>query len=287
MPPGEAVMLQAGQARIAATRAGTPDMPALLLLHGWPHSRALYVGVVEELGATFLVLAMDLPALGGSRGTAPSAGKTDLADVILTAAETIGAQDITIAGLDVGGMIAFAAARDHGERVSRAIVMNTVIPGLPPWDALLADPGIWHFAFHAIDDLPEMLVRGRERSYFDYFHDALASDPAKIPASLRDQFAEAYTRPEALSAGFDWYRAMSRDAEHNARPKTISTPLFYVRGDADGRAIDIYREGLKKAGAVNLDTRVVAGAGELLPVEMPAEFIDIVRGFAATAPVGG
>lgn len=277
------VMLEAGRARIATTRAGTTDRPALVLLPGWPHSRALYDGVVEELSDAFLVLAMDLPDIGDSRGAPPSAQKSALANLLLTAAENAGARDITIAGLDVGGMIAFAAARDHGERISRAIVINTVVPGLEPWEALLADPHVWHFAFHAIANLPEILVRGRKRVYFDFFHDVLAGDPAKIPDALRERFAQAYERPEALKAGFDWYRAMASDAKHNAKPKAISAPILYIRGDADGRSIEAYRNGLKTAGVANLDTRVVAGAGELLPIEAPAAFIEIIRDFAVGA----
>jgi pimeloyl-ACP methyl ester carboxylesterase len=59
----------------------------------------------------------------------------------------------------------------------------------------------------------------------------------------------------------------------------ISTPLLYVRGDADKRPIDPYVEGLKSAGVQTLEHRVVAGSGELLPVEAPQAFIDIVREF--------
>jgi hypothetical protein len=75
----------------------------------------------------------------------------------------------------------------------------------------MSDPRIWHFAFHALPDLPETLVRGRE----------------KISDALRDEFAEAYARPEALKAGFDWYRTMAKDATHNKRRKKIVTPLLY------------------------------------------------------------
>jgi len=278
--PFDAIRLEVGPVRIAATKAGSAEGPALLLLHGWPQSRALYDGVVEALSKRFLVLAMDLPDVGDSRGAPPSAEKAMLADLVLAAAERAGARDVTIVGLDVGGMIAFAAARDHGERISRAIVINTVIPGLDPWGAVLADPHVWHFAFHAIPGLPETLVRGRERAYFDFFHDALASDPGKIPDALREIFAQAYARPEALKAGFDWYRAMARDAERNARSRPISTPLLFVRGDADGRSAESYAPGLKAAGVASLKIRTVAGTGELLPVERPEAFIDIVEDFA-------
>jgi pimeloyl-ACP methyl ester carboxylesterase len=225
------------------------------------------------------VLAPDLPGIGDSRKRPPTGEKTVLADIVLTAAETAGARDIIIAGLDVGGMIAFAAARDHGRRIARAIVMNTVIPGLKPWEELLADPRIWHFAFHDVPDLPELLVRGHERQYFDFFHDTLAGDKSKISSALREAFVRAYARPEALKAGFDWYRAMRKDAEHNRTPKQIATPILYVRGDAGGRSIDPYIEGLKAAGAVNIESRVINGAGEMLPVEAPEAFVDAIRAF--------
>jgi pimeloyl-ACP methyl ester carboxylesterase len=96
---------------------------------------------------------------------------------------------------------------------------------------------------------------------------------------LRDEFARAYTRPEALKAGFDWYRAMAADAAHNAEYKRISTPLLYMRGDADRRSINPYVDGLRTAGAENLESRVVAGSGELLPIEAAPVFIDLVREF--------
>ena len=40
--------------------------------------------------------------------------------------------------------------------------MNTVVPGLGPWEDLLANPRVWHFALHQIPGLPETLVSGRE-----------------------------------------------------------------------------------------------------------------------------
>jgi hypothetical protein len=105
-------------------------------------------------------------------------------------------------------------------------VIKTVIPGVAPWREVLADPRIWHFAFHAIPDLPETLVRGHERPYFDFFHNVLASDPNRIPDAVRAEFASAYARPEALKAGFDWYRAMPEEAERNAAPARIATPIL-------------------------------------------------------------
>jgi len=265
---------------IAARIAGEAEKPALLLLHGWPQSRALYDGVFESLARDFFVVAVDLPEIGESRGSPATAEKSTLADIVLAAAENAGARDITVTGLDVGGMIAYAAARDHGSRISAAVVINTVIPGVEPWSKIIGDPRIWHFAFHAVPNLPEVLVSDREGVYFDFFHDFLAGHPDRISKELRAQFARAYSRPEALKAGFDWYRAMPADAKRNATRTHISPPLLYVRGDADGRPIEPYLEGLRAAGADKLQSRVIADSGELLPIEAPEAFTDVVRTFA-------
>ena len=146
-------------------KAGSPDKPGLVLLHGWPQSKEVYDQVIDDLAADHFVLAFDLPAVVDFRGAPTSAEKKDLADIMLGAAERAGATSIVIAGFDIGDMIAYAAARDHATRIVGAIVINTVIPGIDPWTKILSDPHIWHFAFHAIPDLPELLVTGHQRAY--------------------------------------------------------------------------------------------------------------------------
>jgi pimeloyl-ACP methyl ester carboxylesterase len=110
------IKIRNGELELAARAAGDSDKPALVLLHGWPQSSQLFEPVIDRLGEDGFVLAFDLPAVGASRGAPPSAEKSALADLILTAAEEQGAISIIVAGLDVGGMIAFAAARDHAAR---------------------------------------------------------------------------------------------------------------------------------------------------------------------------
>ena len=266
--------------------AGDPARPAIVLLHGWPHSKDLYAPVVDTLATGHFVLAFDLPGIGDSRGAPPSAEKTVLADIVIGAAERAGARSPVIAGLDVGGMIAYAAARDHGERIAGAVVMNTVIPGIDPWDKILADPRIWHFAFHALPELPELLVTGHQRAYFDFFTDFLAGKKEVVTEAHRAAFAQAYERPEALKAGFDWYRALQADAKHNSRHKAIETPMLYLRGDADGRSPEDYLPALKAAGAKRLKGEVLEGSGEFAPLEVPKAFTRALAAFAKECQAG-
>lgn len=135
-------------------------------------------------------------------------------------------------------------------------------------------------AFTLSRAFPELLVAGHERAYFDFFFDFLGNKQNPLPESLRDSFAQAYRRPEALKAGFDWYRAFADDAKHNQSRALIETPILYFRGDADRRSPESYVEGLRAAGARDLRAATLAGTAEFTPVEAPEEFADLVMEFA-------
>lgn len=273
--------------KLAATLAGDDRLPPLLLLHGWPHCRHLYDPVIDALGGHAFAMAIDLPEVGESRGPPPSSDKATLADVAIAAAERLGGSRPVVAGIDVGGMIAYAAARYHGDRIAGAMVMNTAVPGLDPWDEVVANPAIWHFAFHRVPSLPEALVAGRQRAYFDYFIDALSRDRQAVGNDMRQRFAEAYQRPEALRAGFEWYRAMPEDAKRNRECVPFDTALAYVRGDADPANLQEYLAGLRAGGAVNPAGSLIPRSGELLPLENPSAFVATVLAFMRRANGSG
>ena len=262
---------------LAVRKSGDRRNPCLVLLHGWPQTGLAWEAVLADLGGDFYALAFDLPGVGDSVGAPPSGEKTVIADLILKAAEAAGGRSIIVAGYDVGGMVAFACARDHAARIDGAVVMNTVLPGVEPWSKIIADPRIWHFAFHAIPDLPELLVTGHERPYFDYFYDFMAADPRALSSRSRAAYAHGYSRREALTAGFDWYRAFEKDAAHNGAPARIDTPMLYLRGDAGGRDIEDYVAGLRKAGATRLQSGVLPHSGEYAPEEAAEHLVPALR----------
>ena len=275
---------QVGSMRIAYRSAGEARKPGLLLLHGWPLTSAVYEPVLDELARDFHVVAPDLPDVGGSSGAPPSAEKHVLADVMLAVAEGLHLRPLIVAGFDVGGMIAYAAARDHGSRVSGAVVANTVIPGLEPWSKVIANPRIWHFAFHSIPGLPELLVAGHQRRYFDFFFDVLAGNRAALSDDFRNEMARGYERPQALKAGFDWYRAFEKDVQRNREPQRIAPPLLYLRGArSEGYDAEAYAAGLRTGGGVqHLYCDTLEDSGEYLPLEAPHAFCERLRKFGAT-----
>lgn len=154
---------------IHVVEAGSPDLPAVVLLHGWPESAVAFERVMVPLSATAHVVALDLPGIGDSVAPAASNDKRTLAKYVRAAIASLGLNDVTLVGHDVGGMIVYAFLHAYAGELRRAAILNVVIPGVDPWCDVIRNPQIWHFAFHAIPELPEMLVSGREAKYFAFF----------------------------------------------------------------------------------------------------------------------
>ncbi|MBO2458728.1 alpha/beta fold hydrolase [Actinomadura violacea] len=258
--------------------SGDPHGRPFLFLHGWPESWRTWTGVMAAAPAGARFIAIDLPGIGESTGPATGGSKTALAELVHSLVDELGLADLTLVGHDAGGMIAYAYLRRYA--VARAVIMNTVIPGVAPWNDVLRNPYIWHFGLHAVPALPETLVRGREREYFDYFYDVLSADPSRITPESRAAHAAAYGGA-ALTAGFDLYRAFTQDAKDNAaHTDPTPTPLLYLRGDGEGGDIDAYAQGFRDAGVRDLTTATIKDTGHFAQEEQPAQVWSHIESFA-------
>jgi pimeloyl-ACP methyl ester carboxylesterase len=167
-------------------------------------------------------------------------------------------------------MVTYAYMRKFAVEIKGAVLLSSVIPGVEPWSKVSQNPAIWHFTFHNIPGLPEALVSGRQRNYFDYFFNTLSKDHAAIDDAARDHYATAYTSPKALQAGFDWYRAFGKDAEVNRKDTAaIKTPLLYLRGEFEGGDMDEYTRGFHRVGISSVTTARIAQSGHFTPEENP------------------
>lgn len=273
--------VRVGERSIHVVEAGDPDAAPVLFLHGWPESWPTWRQVMRRAAGSARAIAIDQPGIGGSTG-ATDGSTRQLAAVIHDLVTTMGLSGLTLVGHDLGGMMAYPYLRTFDD-LDRAVIMDVVIPGVDPWEQVLRNPYIWHFSMHSIPDLPETLVTGRERAYFDFFYDVLSPDPTTITDEVRAAYVEAYRVDGALTAGFDWYRAFARDAEDNAAlaagPPT-DTPLLYVRGEHEQGRIDDYLAGFRAAGLTDVTGAVIPGAGHFAQEDAPDAVWEAIRGFA-------
>jgi pimeloyl-ACP methyl ester carboxylesterase len=115
--------------------AGSPDKPAILLLHGNVSSAVFYDRVQAELADRYFVIAPDMRGYGRSQAKPVDAtrGVRDYSDdlaALLSSAELGLATDakLVVVGWSAGANVAMQLAIDHGARVGSLVLIN---PGSP------------------------------------------------------------------------------------------------------------------------------------------------------------
>lgn len=255
----------------------------LVLLHGFPQTWWEWHGVIDHfVAAGFRVVAPDYRGAGHSWKPAGGYDKRTMAhDIQRLVREHLRIDGpITLAGHDIGLMVAYAYAQRFRDELERLIVVDAPIPGTAAFDRLRSDPRVWHFAFHGARDLPELLVHGRERQYLQYFFDARTTDPA---ATDIDVYASAYSAPGAMRAGFEVYRAFDEDARDNraaleANGK-LTVPVLAVGGERSTTG-PLMGEMLREV-ADDITARIIPGTAHWIPEEAPHAFTETVLAFLA------
>jgi len=172
----------------------------LLLLHGYAETSLMWRPLMPSLAERFTVIAPDLPGIGDSAIPADGLDMKAAAVRIHALMSSLGFQKAEVVGHDIGLMVAYAYAAMYPAETTKLVVMDAFLPGVTGWEAVYNNPSIWHFRFNG--PTPELLVRGRERIYFDYFWNDFAADKTRsIPEADRKAYAAAYARPGRMKAG--------------------------------------------------------------------------------------
>ena len=104
---------------IAHRELGSPDAPAVVLIHGLGASGRVLERVAPLLAARFRVIVPDLPGFGETGGEAATI--EGMARAVL---EVVDAQEFVAAGHSMGGLVATALAELEPDRVTRLVLVN-------------------------------------------------------------------------------------------------------------------------------------------------------------------
>ncbi len=275
-------LIAPGGIHIAAYEAGPADGPVMILLPGWPQTARAW-RLVQPLLTTagYRSLAIDLPGMGNSdflsEGVAYDTGH--VADLLSAAVAAAGIKSYTLIGHDVGTWVAYAWATRHPEAVARLCLTEAAVPGVTPNAAFgIANAAkIFQFYFCAVEGLPEILTNGREREFFKW----LFENKSRVKGAVEvDEYAQSYSRPGRMSAGFEYYRAVPISMKQNAAAPPPQMPLLALGGEGSVgnslfRAIE--------AVAPQTQGGVVPGIGHYLPEEAPEDLVDRLLAFATAS----
>jgi pimeloyl-ACP methyl ester carboxylesterase len=272
--------------RIHYCTAGPVDGPVMLLVHGYPEMSIAWRRTTLPLASAGFRLIM--PDLRGAGGSARPLGGYDKRTLAADLAGVLDAEDIvspvTIAGHDIGAMVAYAFARRYPERTARLAILDSVIPGTAMFDEVSRDGAkVWHFHFHQAPDLPEALTHGREALYLErYYHD-MAFDPYAIDAETFAFYVRHFQQPGAMRAGFEYYRSFSQDVSDNrqalAEHGRLRMPVLALAG-AGGRYAERIGPMMEEV-ADNVSVGVIPRAGHWLAEENPEAVADALTAFVS------
>jgi len=231
--------------------------PPVLLLHGYPQTRAMWHLVAPRLAESFTVVATDLRGYGGS--SKPAGGndhsgysKRAMAADQVEVMRELGFDSFAVVGHDRGGRVAHRMALDYPERVTKLAVLD-IVP--THWVFATADKELatayyhWFFLIQPYD-LPERLI-GADPDYF--LRKKLGGWGTGVEVFAPEAYAEyerCFRDPRTIHASCEDYRAAATiDLAHDEadRNRRVGCPLLALWGERGVverlyDVLDIWRE---------------------------------------------
>jgi pimeloyl-ACP methyl ester carboxylesterase len=269
--------------RLHFVAAGDGDFTAVLL-HGFPQTWQEWRHVIQPVSeAGFRIIAPDYRGAGNSSRPLGGYDKLTMAnDIRYVGRDHLGLSgQLVLIGHDIGLMVAYAYAQAYREEISHLVVVDAPVPGTAVFDRLRTDPRVWHFAFHGVRDIPEMLVAGRERPYLQAFFGGRLYNASAFDTTELEIYVTAYVAPGAMRAGFELYRAFDRDIQDNravlAERGKLTVPVLAV-GGAYSTSGPFMAEMMREVAEDVTELRV-ANSAHWIPEENPADFLEGVLTF--------
>lgn len=205
--------------------------PPVLLLHGFPDSRHLWRHQIPALlDAGLRVLAPDLRGFG----EAPKPPEVDGYSIPNVVAEVVGLLDALdvercrVAGHDWGAVVAWALAALRSDRVERVVALSVGCPGTSGMRTIEQVERSWYAMLFRYGEGVEEFVRADDWAFLRH----LAAGAGDL-----ERYIEDLSRPGALHAALNWYRANFHldltALKHGPQLPRITCPVLGVWSDGD------------------------------------------------------
>lgn len=268
--------------------AGSPDNPAIILLHGFPESHRTWRHVIPALAEKHFVLAPD------QRGFARSSKPADVADYtpdkmvgdLIALADHYGIDRFTLVGHDWGGAIAWMAALTRPDRIARLIIINAPHPYIfqkTLFDDMAQREASQYITAFRNPSLEQHIDTIGLSAFFDGSF-MKHTDFEKI-ADEKPVYLDQWSQPGAMTAMLNWYRASAivvppmdstpdRPAFLNATFPPVTQPTLVIWGMQDKALLPSQLEGL---GDLVPDlTLIHVDAGHFVPWEAPEAVVNTI-----------
>jgi epoxide hydrolase 4 len=204
---------QVGTVRLHYVEAG--EGPLVILLHGFPDFWIAWRRQIPFLAQSgFRVVAPDLRGFNLSDKPRGVENYTldVVADEIAALVKHLKVKRAHIVGHDIGGAVAWKLASRRPEVVEKLVAVNA--PPSRIFRRALRHPSqlrrSWYMFFFALPWLPERIVGARRAAMIGRVYQKAAVRPGAFEPEEIDAQRDAASRPGALRAMLNYYRAMFR-----------------------------------------------------------------------------
>ena len=217
------------------------DGPPVLLLHGYPQTKAMWHKVAPAIAERFTVVAADLRGYGDSskpRGDDDHVAysKRAMANDQVAAMRSLGFDSFAVVGHDRGARVGHRMALDHPERVTRLAVLD-IAPTQHVFatvDRRLATAYYHWFFLSQPYDLPERLI-GAEPTYFLRKKvGAWGADPDAFTPEALAEYERCFDERTIHASCEDYRAAASIDLAHDGSDRdggrAVECPLLALWG---------------------------------------------------------
>lgn len=274
---------------IAAVVGG--NGPPVLLLHGFPETRACWRKIAGPLAERFTVVAADLRGYGasskppGGGGHAAYAKRAMAADQVALM-HALGFPRFRLVGHDRGGRVAHRLALDHPQAVERLAVLD-ICPTAAMYAATdQAFATAYYHWFFLIQpaDFPERMIANNTHYYVRHTIASWCRTEGAFDEAVLRHYVEALFDPAAIHAACEDYRAgatidLAHDAESDAEGRKLTMPLLALWGARGivGKTFDVLASWREKSAASV--TGHALDCGHFLPEEAPGETLKALLDF--------
>lgn len=297
----ETITFQTADSTVFARVGGRRGAPALMLVHGFPQTSAMWQRVAQRLKNDFFLILPDLRGYGASRIAPETTTQADPADVaphrlhskramaqdLVHLLDHLGVDQAGVCGHDRGGRAAHRFALDHPGRTAKLCVID-IAPTLDMYQRTdMAFARAYYHWFHLIQPapLPETMIEGNALAYLHAKLGGWGSGGLSHtePEALAE-YERSFCNPEAIHSACEDYRASAGiDLEHDrssrAQEQRIEADTLVLWGERGvvQKMFDPLRLWQAQCGASVVGWAMPAG--HFIPEELPEETAAALKAF--------
>ena len=262
--------------------------PALLLVHGHPHTHIIWRKVAPQLAKNHTVILPDLRGYGDTDKPESTPdhrpySKKEMAKDLIALTQSLGIDRFAFVGHDRGARVGHRLALDYPDAVTKAVFVD-IAPTATMYELTnkeFATKYFWWFFLIQPEPFPEKLI-GFDPEYFLQHH---INGQIKIKGVVEDrtfkEYLRCYKNPATIHAICEDYRAAAGiDLEDDKADadKRIRCPLYLLWGARGtvGKLYDVVGTWKDKAEIVSGEA---LDCGHSPEEECPEIFLEKVKAF--------